>query len=93
MDVYYQRNFTPTVVFTLGNPLLAKEIMKYDMEAGLHIPPQMIVQQTEKGGTKISYDVPSTIMPGAKKPSKGMMASMKTVDQKLEKLVRKVLAV
>ncbi|KAI0340216.1 hypothetical protein BDW22DRAFT_1360759 [Trametopsis cervina] len=93
MSVYYQKPFLKTIIFTLGNPLLAKEIMKHDMISGLHIPPKMIVQETEDGGTKISWDRPSSIMPGPLIANAEMVNGMQTVDEKLTKLVLNVLAV
>lgn len=93
MSVYYQKPFLKTIIFTLGNPLLAKEIMKHDMISGLHIPPKMIVQETEDGGTKISWDRPSSIMPGPVDANAEMVNGMQTVDEKLTKLVLNVLAV
>ena len=95
MEAYYgseSGKFVETVVFTLGNPLIAKDIMKHTMEAGLNIPPKVLVQATPTGGTRILYDLPSsTFGPGSVNPElKGLLEGL---DNKLEKMIRRVLSV
>ncbi|KAI0697434.1 hypothetical protein BC835DRAFT_1338064 [Cytidiella melzeri] len=95
MDVYYagEQKFRETVVYTIGNPLQAKDVLKHDMSAGLDIPPKLLVQEMDNGGTSILYDLPSSVMLGGKKPNPEMKAALESLDSKFEMLVNKVLSV
>lgn len=92
MEAYYgpKAKFVETIVFTLGNPLIAKEIMKHDMVAGLNVPPKILLQATETGGSCIQYDLPSSTL-GVAKMSPEMKTALEDLDNKLERMVRKVL--
>ena len=67
-------------------------MLQHDLSAGLHVPPKLLVQELEGGqGTAIIYDLPSSCVlvgkvgPELKKAAEGL-------DEKFEKMVRKVLA-
>lgn len=95
MEAYFnhERKFRETVVYTIGNPLLAAGILQNDMTAGLHIPPKLLVQETENGGTRIVYDLPSSVMGAGGPCNAEMKAALEDLDRKLELLVNKVLTV
>lgn len=93
MRAYYDgQDFKETVAFTLGNPLIAKEFLKHDMSCGLHVPPRILVQETESGGTRVLFDLPSTIM-GRGRLTGEAKAAVDSLDAKLERMVRRVLTV
>ncbi|KAI0697435.1 hypothetical protein BC835DRAFT_1413671 [Cytidiella melzeri] len=95
MNTYYagERMFPQTVVFTIGNPLLAKDVLRHDMAAGLDLPPKLLVQETESGGTMILYNLPSSFLPaGDGQPNSEMKVALEDLDRKFEMLARKVLS-
>ncbi|KAI0090554.1 hypothetical protein BDY19DRAFT_935805 [Irpex rosettiformis] len=95
MEAYsnHQLKFRQTVVYTIGNPLLAAPVLKNDMTAGLDIPPKLLVQETDNGGTRIIYDLPSSIMAAGAPRNAEMEAALDKLDKKFELLVNKVLTV
>ncbi|KAH9848156.1 TT1751-like protein [Lenzites betulinus] len=53
-----------TAVYTFGNPLIAQTMLQYDLAAGLHIPPKLLLLENADGsGTRIIYDDPSSHIP------------------------------
>ena len=93
MRTYYRgENYKETIVFTFGNPLIAKEFLKHDLSYGLHVPPKILVQETENGGTRILYDLPSSIIPRGTASGEAK-AALLALDDKLERMVRRVLTV
>lgn len=91
MDSYLGKTHRRTIVFTLGNPLAAKEMMKYDMRAGLHAPARWMVQESDNGGTRIEFDLPSSVVPGGVEPSPELKAAAELIDGKFYTLAKKVL--
>lgn len=98
MDAYFdgERAFPETVAYILGNPLIAQTMLRHDILGGLHIPPRVVLQAVPGGGTRAVYDLPSSVI----SPAVGEQASadraeleaaMKTLDEKLEALLREVL--
>ncbi|PSS22692.1 hypothetical protein PHLCEN_2v2989 [Hermanssonia centrifuga] len=79
-----------TVVVTLGNPLIAKNIIVHNMQAGLYVPPKILVQETGDSGTRIVYDLPSSLMGGGKLEGDMETAAL-GLDGKLERMVQKML--
>ncbi len=78
-----------TVVVTLGNPLIAKNIIVHNMQAGLYVPPKILVQETDSG-TRVVYDLPSSLMGGGNLEGDMETAAL-GLDGKLERMVQKVL--
>ena len=95
MTAYFnqERKFRETIVYTIGNPLLAAGILKHDMSAGLDVPPKFLVQETENGGTRIIYDLPSSVMAAGAPRNAEMKVALEDLDKKLEALVNKVLTI
>ncbi|KAI0693876.1 hypothetical protein BC835DRAFT_1415633 [Cytidiella melzeri] len=91
MDTFYSQRYKRTIIFTLGNPLVAKEMLKHDMSAGLHIPPKIMVQDGESGGASISYDLPSSVIPGGRDQSSELRAATEELDRKLQRMLESVL--
>ena len=94
MTKYFEGN--PTMpeswVITLGNPLIAKEFVKYDVRAGLYVPPKIHVQKTENGGTLVMYDLPSSVAIIESDAPQEMKDALYELDAKLERMLTSVLA-
>ncbi|KAI0343432.1 hypothetical protein BDW22DRAFT_1169493 [Trametopsis cervina] len=93
MNMYLspEPNFRETIVYTIGNPLSAQELLKHDMAAGLAIPLKLLLQETESGGSKILYDLPSSIILAGGQPNAELKAALDVTDRQFEALVRIVL--
>ena len=91
MNVYYEGEqcFGKAYTFVLGNPLLAKEMLKHDMSVGLYVPPKVLVQEIPSGGTKIVYEVPTSWF--AEEGSELLKEHMQVVETKLEQLFTSIL--
>lgn len=77
-------------MFTIGNPLIAQAILQQDLTAGLHIPPKFLVQEGANGkGTILLYDLPSSVMVLGE--DEGLLNAAKALDDKLERMVLRVL--
>ncbi|KAJ3506047.1 hypothetical protein NLJ89_g7098 [Agrocybe chaxingu] len=85
----------PTVVvYTIGNPLFAQQIMKYNPFAAYSIPPRFLVlEKPDVSGTIVAYHLPSSVMsiPGVNDPA--LQAEVEALDMRVEQLVEKVTAV
>ena len=94
MNTYLEGN--PTLpdswVITLGNPLIAQTFVKFDVRAGLYVPPKVHLQKTETGGTLIMYDLPSSVAIIDSDAPKEMKNALYDLDTKLERMLSGVLA-
>ncbi|KXN83682.1 hypothetical protein AN958_00823 [Leucoagaricus sp. SymC.cos] len=94
LNTYYQTTSTPsTVLYTIGNPLIAQTILRHDLRAGLYIPPRLLVQEKSDGkGTLLVYQLPSSVMivPGEGKENEELKKAVENLDKKFETLARKV---
>ena len=96
LNAYFDTVQTPeTYVYVLGNPLIAQGMLRHDLTTGLHIPPRILVLENEdRHGTKIMYDMPSTMMAVAA-PGHDMNADVKRaaedLDNRLEALIMKII--
>jgi len=83
------------VVYTIGNPLFAQLIMKYNPLAAYNIPPRLLIIEKPDGtGTTVAYHLPSSVMgvpAGENEPT--LQMELKALDEKVERLVRKITAV
>lgn len=80
-----------SVLYTIGNPLIAETIMKHDLRAGLNIPPRLLIIEKEDGcGTQVLYHLPSSVM--AIGDNHALKAAAEVLDEKLEELVAEVTA-
>lgn len=83
------------VVYTIGNPLFAQPIMRYNPLAAYSIPPRLLIIEKPDGtGTTVSYHLPSSVMGmpvGENEPN--LQMELKALDEKVEKLVQRITAV
>ena len=80
-----------TLVYTVGNPLIAQKIMKNNVFAAYNIPPRLLIVEKPDVGTTVSYYLPSSIMgqpEGAEDPN--LHANLQDLDIKLEILVKRI---
>lgn len=50
-------------MYTLGNPLIAKTMLRHDIAAGLNVPIRLVIYEDgESGATRLAYDLPSSLM-------------------------------
>src|ERR1700679_224777 len=49
-------------LYILGNPLIARTMLKHDLRVGLNVPVRLIIYETTAGETRIAYDRPSSLM-------------------------------
>ena len=76
----------------LGNPLIAITMLKRDLTAGLFVPVEILVIETEKnGGTEVVYTLPSCLIAGLNNDEE-LLQAVKILDGKLDALVRHILA-
>ena len=82
----------PTKVrqYTIGNPLIAFTMLKYDVQAALDVPVRLIIYQGKDGRTRIGYDRPSSLM--SRIGDADLMVAARKLDEKLAALVERAAA-
>ena len=99
LNTYHRIKTTPcTVLYTVGNPLIAQAILRYDLRAGLYIPPRLLVQEKADGkGTMVMYQLPSSVMviPNDKGEveTEELRKAVESLDNKFEALVKKIVGI
>jgi uncharacterized protein (DUF302 family) len=76
-------------MYTIGNPLIARTMMKYDLGVGLNVPVRIAIY--EEPSTKkvlVSYNLPSSLM--SVLDDKDVSAAAQALDAKLIALAEKV---
>ena len=69
-------------MYTIGNPLIARTILEHDIAVGLNVPLRlMIYEDALSRTTRLTYDLPSSLMSGLK--NKKVTAAAKKLDAKL----------
>jgi len=69
-------------VYMIGNPLIARTMLEHDIAAGLNVPVRlMIYEDPVSRTTRLTYDLPSSLMSGLK--NKKVDAAAKKLDAKL----------
>ncbi len=74
-------------LYILGNPLIARTMLKHDLGVGLNVPVRaMIYEDRKTGRTRLAYDLPSSLM--ARLGNKNVTAAAKRLDEKLAELAK-----
>ena len=69
-------------MYTIGNPLIARTMLEHDIAAGLNVPVRlMIYEEPASRTTRLTYDLPSSLMSGLK--NEKVTAAAKKLDAKL----------
>jgi uncharacterized protein (DUF302 family) len=76
-------------LYILGNPLIARTMLKHDLGAGLNVPVRAMIYEDQKTGrTRLAYDLPSSLM--ARLGNEKVTAAAKLLDEKLMALATTV---
>ena len=69
-------------MYTIGNPLIARTMLKHDIAAGLNVPVRlMIYEDAVSRTTRLAYDLPSSLMSGLQ--NEKVVGAAKKLDSKL----------
>jgi uncharacterized protein (DUF302 family) len=80
----YQRN-ARAMTYVFGNALIAVEMTKHDLRAGLHVPLRLIVEEVAPGRVRVTYDLPSSLIARLQMPAADAVAH--DLDSKVERLL------
>jgi uncharacterized protein (DUF302 family) len=73
------------ITYVFGNPAIATELTKHEPMVGLYLPPRLYVSETARGGTLVTYDVPSATVSQFGSPAVDSVGA--SLDVKVEKLI------
>ncbi len=73
--------------YVLGNPLIAAEMTRHDIRAGLYAPLRLFVYEADDRSTHIEYDQPSSLFGQFDNPEVTVVA--RSLDAKLASLIKK----
>lgn len=76
------------LMIVLGNPLLARTMLRHDIGAGLDVPVRIFIHEDGDGRTRVSYDLPSSLMSFSDNPELGAPAAR--LDAKLVSLAEAI---
>jgi uncharacterized protein (DUF302 family) len=77
------------VLYILGNPLIARTMLRHDLGVGLHVPVRtMIYEEPRSGSCRVAYDLPSSLMARLGNPQ--LLAAAAHLDEKLTALAELV---
>src|SRR5438132_8988832 len=69
-------------MYTIGNPLIARTMLEHNIAAGLNVPVRlMIYEEPATRTTRVTYDLPSSLMSGLK--NEKVTTAAKKLDAKL----------
>jgi uncharacterized protein (DUF302 family) len=75
-------------MYTVGNPLLAETIIKYDLRVGLNVPVRLLIYENDADNTvRIGYDIPSSLM--SQLQNKDVTKAAKILDTQLQDLCKR----
>jgi uncharacterized protein (DUF302 family) len=77
------------VQYVLGNPLIAIEMTRHSLAAGLYAPLRMLVYEDDRARTCVEYDKPSTLFGQFSDDRITSVASV--LDRKLEDVIAKAI--
>jgi uncharacterized protein (DUF302 family) len=73
--------------YVLGNPLIAAQMTRHDIRAGLYAPLRLFVYEADDRSTRIEYDQPSSLFGQFNNPEVTDVA--RSLDAKLTSLIKK----
>jgi uncharacterized protein (DUF302 family) len=74
--------------YIVGNPLIARTMMKHDLGVGLNVPVRVLMYEPPGGGTRLGYDLPSSLM--SRLNNTEVTAAARKLDTKLAALAEQV---
>ncbi len=79
-------------MYTIGNPLIAATMLKYDLSVGLNVPVRLLIYENSTDGTvRLSYDLPSSLMSRLK--NENVTTAARNLDAKLQNLCERAASV
>jgi uncharacterized protein (DUF302 family) len=76
----------------LGNPLIAITMLEHDLNAGLHVPVELLLKELDGGrGTEVVYILPSSLIAGVNQ-DENLIAAAKELDRKFEALTAYIMS-
>ena len=79
-------------MYTIGNPLLAVTMIKYDLAAALNVPVRLVIYENSADNTvRLAYDLPSSLMSQLR--NEDVTKAAKILDTKLEDLCERATGV
>jgi uncharacterized protein (DUF302 family) len=76
------------VMVVLGNPLIARTMLRHDIGAGLNVPVRIFIYQHSDGKARVAYDLPSTLMSNL--PGEDVAEAASKLDAKLVALAEHI---
>lgn len=76
---YYDRP-AKALLAIVGNPLVAITMLEGDVQVGLNVPTRILIREDADGITRVTYDLPSTLMNDLSPPTQ---AAAEKLDEKL----------
>jgi len=78
-------------MYTIGNPLIARTMLKHEMRAGLNVPVRVIIFQDVDKKTRLGYHLPSSLM--AVYGNRDVQKACVALDEKLEQLAKTAMGI
>jgi len=76
-------------MYTIGNPLIAQTMLKYDLRVGLNVPVRLMIYENSIDNTvRLAYDLPSSLM--SRLNNENVTTAAKKLDAKLHELCENV---
>ena len=76
-------------MYTIGNPLIARTMIKHDLGVGLNVPVRIaIYQEPSSGKVRVAYNLPSSLMSALE--NNDVSEAAQALDAKLIALAEKV---
>jgi len=79
-------------LYILGNPLIARTMLKHDLGVGLNVPVRAMIYEDQKSGkARFAYDLPSSLM--VRLGNEQVKAAARALDEKMQALAKAVTGV
>ena len=78
-------------MYTIGNPLIARTMLRHETAAGLNVPVRVIIFQDAEKKTRLGYHVPSSLMAVYGNPA--VQRACAALDAKLERLAKSAMGI
>jgi uncharacterized protein (DUF302 family) len=76
---------TQATCYVFGNALIAAEMTRHDVRAGLYVPLRLLVRESAANGVLVTYDLPSALMAQFKCAEVDAVA--RSLDEKVQRLL------
>jgi uncharacterized protein (DUF302 family) len=77
------------ITYVVGNGLIAVEMTKHDLRAGLHVPLPLFVEAMGEARVRVTYDLPSSLI--APLGSEEASEVARSLDAKVERLLQETI--